>query len=331
MSDRLRVALLGPGRIATAHLHAIARSGDVAELVAVAGLPHEVERTRALAAEYGAAEAIDDTEALLRRPDIDAVVLTVPNHVHAPLGEAIIAAGKHVLIEKPLTTDVADAQRLVAAAEEHDRVLMVGQCRRFFAGAQRAKALIPQLGPGPLSITHTLGVFAETVATDWWRSSRDTGGLALGLNGPHVVDTILWLMDRPVTRVYARTLRLRDIWEGEDEAVLVLDFADGSLATGILSLNTRPGVNDRWITGANGSMRLVDDRSLWLDDEQVVDEPVVPYIAGDSSFEGQFREFAAAIREGRRPQSDGHDGIAVVRVLAAAHRSHATGQPVDIH
>ncbi|HXV92128.1 MAG TPA: Gfo/Idh/MocA family oxidoreductase [Pseudonocardia sp.] len=325
----LRVALIGPGRIATAHLEAITAAPDAATLVAVAGLDHERARTEELAARYGAERAEHDAEAVLAAPDVDAVVLTVPNHVHASLAVAALEGGKHVLVEKPLATTVADTDLMIAAAEKYDRTLMAAQCRRFFEGAQTAKRRIGELG-GPVSLVHLLGVFAERAATGWWRSAADVGGLALGLNGPHVVDTMLWLIGTPPVRVYARTRRLREEWEGEDEAVVVVDFADGSLGTGYLSLNARQPVNDRWINGPGGTMRLTDDRNLWIDGAPVVEEEVVPYIHGDASFRRQFREFAEAVTTGRVPQASAAEVRPVAAVMEAALRSARTGRPVEL-
>jgi predicted dehydrogenase len=326
MSAPLRVALVGPGRIATAHLDAIAAAPDLARLVAVSGLTHEHERTAELAHRYGADRIEPDVAAA---EDIDAVVLTVPNHVHAPLATELLAAGKHVLVEKPLATTLAEADLMIAAAERHDRVLMAAQCRRFFRGAQLAKERVGDLG-GPVSLVHHLGVFAEGAAAEWWRSAADTGGLALGLNGPHVVDSMLWLVGAAPTRVYARTRRLRPHWEGEDEAVLVVDFADGSLGTGYLSLNSREPVNDRWITGPEGVLRLIDDRTLHLDGTCLLDEPVTPYIEGDSAFRAQFREFAEAVLDKRVPLASAREVRPVSAVLDAALRSAATGLPVEL-
>ncbi|ABG99257.1 probable NADH-dependent oxidoreductase (plasmid) [Rhodococcus jostii RHA1] len=328
-NDKLRVALIGPGRIAAAHLPAIVSASDVATLVAVAGLPHEKERTEDLAGRYAAERAVHDAEAVILADDIDAVVLTVPNHVHAPLTKALVENGKHVLIEKPLATSLADADTMIDAAAANGRVLMVAHCRRFFEGAQTAKKRVADLGR-PLTLTHTLGVFAEHVATQWWKSASDTGGLALGLNGPHVLDTMLWLISSRPTRVYAQTRRLRDLWEGEDEAMLMVEFEDGSLASGYISLNTRVPVNDRLINGPQGSMRLTDDRNLWVNNIPAVQEEVVPYINGDSSFDNQFREFVDAIATGRTPQSSAEEARTVVALMEAAHTSQATGQPVDL-
>jgi predicted dehydrogenase len=325
----LRMALVGPGRIATAHLDAITAAPDLARLVAVAGLPHEQERTTELASRFGAERTEHDVRAVAGADDVDAVVLTVPNHVHAQLAIELLAAGKHVLVEKPLATTVVDVDRMIAAADRHDRVLMAAQCRRFFRGAGLAKARIADLG-GPLSVVHHLGVFAGGASADWWRSAADTGGLALGLNGPHVVDTMLWLIGAAPTRVYARTRRLRAHWEGEDEAVLVIDFADGSLGTGYLSLNSRQPINDRWITGPEGVLRVTDDRTVHLNGTCLIEEPVTPYIEGDHAFRAQFREFAEAVLDKRVPLASAREVRPVAAVLEAALRSQVTGLPVEL-
>ncbi|MDN5854829.1 MAG: Gfo/Idh/MocA family oxidoreductase [Actinomycetia bacterium] len=324
----LRTALIGPGRISVAHLDAITANSD-ATLVAVAGLPDEADRTTTLADRFHAERAVHHSDAVVGADDIDAVVLTVPNHIHAPLAIQLLNAGKHVLIEKPLTTNLTDADQMIETAERTDRTLMVGQCRRFFPGAQRARAMIHALGR-PLAINHHLGVFAEHAATDWWTHASEAGGLAVGLNGPHVIDTMLWLIGARPVRVYAQTRRLRDQWEGEDEATFILDFDDGSIATGNISLNSRAPVNHRWINGPAGSLQLIDDRNLWHDGNQIVSEEVTPYIDGDASFRNQFDEFVSAIGEQRPPESSAVEARAVVAVMEAVQSSQEKGQPIQL-
>jgi predicted dehydrogenase len=235
-----------------------------------------------------------------------------------------------VLVEKPLAHTFESAEAMIEEAERAKRVLMVGQCRRFFPGALEAKKRVAGLGR-PLDIIHFLGVDVTSLVTDWHRSAVNTGGLIIGLNGPHVIDTILWLVDARPIRVYAQTARFKpENWEGEDEATIVLTFADGSTATGHLSFNMLPHTNERWIIGRKGSMRLVDDRTLWVGEEKVVESKLTPYIEGDESFDGQFREFATAIAEKRTPLSSATDARPVMEVLGAALRSAKLNAPVEL-
>jgi len=326
---KLRVALIGPGRISVAHLAAVRAGKDFAELVAVAGLPQEEKRIQELAERFGARKALIGAEAVFRDPEIEAVILTVPNQLHCPLAIRALESGKHVLVEKPLARTVAEVDAMIAAASRAERVLMVGQCRRFFRGSRIAKERVAELGR-PLNITSILGVYTLQPRTAWWKSATDVGGLALGLNGPHVVDPIVWLIGTQPIRVYAQTQRFRSGWEGEDEASLSITFEDGSMATAVLSESMRPHVNERWIVGPNGMMKVVDDRNLWLNGEPVVQEEVTPYLEGDAGFAGQFGEFASAIREKRTPLASAEEGRPVIQVLEAARLSAAQNRPIDL-
>jgi predicted dehydrogenase len=267
---------------------------------------------------------------VLADQEIDAVVLTVPNHLHCPIAIKALRAGKHVLIEKPLANTTEEADEMIREAEIAKRTLMVAQCRRFFPGAQEARKRLPELGR-PLDIVHILGVDVTDAQTEWWRSANNTGGLVLGLNGPHAVDTILWFMGESPVRVYAQTSRLKgDRWEGEDQATVVMTFADGSTATGHLSFNMRPGVNERWVMGPRGTMRLADDRTLWISGHKVKEGVLTPYIEGDESFDNQFKEFACAIRENRIPNPSATEVRPVIRVLQAALESARTNSPIEL-
>lgn len=328
-ASRLRVALVGPGRIAIAHLEAIRAASGVVDLVAIAGVAGERAHTEQLAERYGAARAVHEFGDVVGAEDIDAVVLTVPNHLHALMATELLDAGKHVLVEKPLAISLAETDQVIAAADNAGVVLMVAQCRRWFEGARVAKQRIADLGR-PVSFIHVLGVWVEKAQTDWWRHSSGPGGLAVELNGPHVLDTMLWLVDSPPVRVYARALRLRDEWAGEDEASLVVDFEDGSVATASISLGMRPGVNDRWIAGPRGGMRLTDDRNLSIDGEPVIEQEVTPYITGDVSFERQFSEFAEAIAQGRAPEAAARELRPVAVVMEAITISLRTRLPVEL-
>jgi predicted dehydrogenase len=328
-ASKLKVALIGPGRISIAHLEAAYANRGIADLVAIAGVPGEEARLDELAQKYEAGRTIVGAEAVFKDPEIEAVILTVPNHLHRPLAVAALEHGKHVLVEKPLATTVADADAMIAAARKAERILMVAQCRRHFKGAQVAKARIAELGT-PLNITQILGVYTLEPRAEWWKSAAATGGLALGLNGPHLVDTALWFIGSRPTRVYCQTQRFRSGWEGEDEASFIVNFENGSSLTGRLSESTRPQVNESWIIGPNGMMKLVDDRNLWLNGEQIVSEPYRPYIDGDPAFEAQFREFAAAIREHRKPIASAVEIRPVTQVLEAARRSAAENRPIDL-
>jgi predicted dehydrogenase len=110
----------------------------------------------------------------------------------------------------------------------------------------------------------------------------------------------------------------------------VMSFKDGSSATGHVSFNMLPAVNERWVVGPKGTMHLSDDRTLSLGGKIIVQGKLVPYIEGDESFDNQFREFATAILENRVPLASAKEVRPAVEVLQAAILSAKRKSPVEL-
>ena len=325
--EKLRVGVVGLGRISPAHIRAVKACGDLAELTAL------VSRRRSVAQEAIREHSVpilyESLEEALAAHTLDAVVLCSPNHLHPPQAIAAANAGCHVLVEKPMANTVAEADAMITAASAHQVVLMVAQCRRFTMAALKAKELLAQLGPA-LSIVHSLSVRFSGALTEWWPSAEKTGGLALGLNGAHVVDTILWFMEKRPTRVQATAARHNDQWEGEDEAALLLDFEGGGIGIGHLSFNACHGINERFIVAARATMRMTDETRLTVNGRIVVDELYGPYLQGGPNFDAQMREFLTAIRDRRIPLTSASSIRTCVEVLEATRRAITLGRPVDL-
>src|SRR5262245_40238792 len=129
---RLRIGVIGAG-VGALHLAAYAELPRV-EIVALAGL--DDDRVRRVAAEYHVPKTYREYEDLLAAPDIDAVSICLPNELHKPVSIAALQAGKHVLVEKPLARNAAEARDIIAAADELDRVLMVSFDKRYRSHVQ---------------------------------------------------------------------------------------------------------------------------------------------------------------------------------------------------
>lgn len=325
--DRLRVGIVGLGRISLAHIRAVNAAADLADLVAF--VSRRREAAQEAARKHGVRMVYGHLEEALALRSLDAVVLCSPNHLHATQAIACANAGCHVLVEKPLANSVAEADAMIQAAAQHNVVLMVAQCRRFTKAVLHAKERLVEISP-IYSIVHTLAVHFPRALTEWWHSADKTGGLVLGLNGPHVVDTILWFMGRRPTRVQATAARHKDQWEGEDEAALLLDFPGGGIGVGHLSFNATRGVNERFIVGSNGTMRLINETRLVVNGEVVVDETYGPYLEGGPNFEAQMREFLTAIRDKRTPIASASEVRTGIEVLEAARRAIQIGAAVEL-
>ncbi len=326
MKGKARLAVVGLGRISQAHLTSIAALGDDAELVAV--VSRREDAARGVAERYGAKKYYLDFDAALADQEIDGVVICTPNRMHAQDSIRAANSGKHVLVEKIMANTVAEADAMIEAAERNGVTLMVAQCRRFFDAVVTAKERMPEIGR-PINIIHYLGVLFADAPTSWWKDG-DMGNLVLDMNGPHVIDTILWLMGERPTRVYAQSYHNNSLWSGSDEVTIVMTFESGVIATGHISFNTKPEVNERYIVGSRGSMRICNDRELWVNGELQIREEMGNYLQGGSNFIRQMREFVRAIAEGHEPIASGREVREVVRVVEAARASALYHQPVNL-
>jgi predicted dehydrogenase len=173
-ADPLRIAVAGTGFIGEVHVHAARRAG--AHLVGV--LASSPERTRAAAARLGADRAFADAAALATAPDVDVVHICTPNRLHAGLADAALAAGKHVICEKPLATTAAEAHRLADAAADAAAVATVPFVYRFYPLVREARARVTAGAIGPVRLVHGtyLQDWLATEDDDNWRVDPDEGG-----------------------------------------------------------------------------------------------------------------------------------------------------------
>jgi predicted dehydrogenase len=196
----------------------------------------------------GGVPAETDYEAVLRRPDIDAVVLGLPSSLHASHGICAAQAGKHVITEKPIATTVADAQALVAACQKAGVVCAVISQNRFADGIAALKAALTRgdLGRPILARASVKWMRHDPYyASSTWRGTlQGEGGGVLMNQAIHNMDLMLWLFGRPEHAV-CLTRNNRPVMETEDTAVAAMRFPGGLLATFEASTSAFPGFDER--------------------------------------------------------------------------------------
>jgi predicted dehydrogenase len=170
----LRAAVAGTGFIGAVHAHAARRAGARLVGVAASSVLSAHEAAHALGAERGFADA----ESLVTAPDVDVVHICTPNHLHAPLARAALAAGKHVICEKPLAVDAAQAADLVEAAAAAGVVAAVPFVYRFYPLVREARARVASGAIGPIRLIHGcyLQDWLATANDDNWRVDPERGG-----------------------------------------------------------------------------------------------------------------------------------------------------------
>ncbi|TJZ77627.1 oxidoreductase [Chitiniphilus eburneus] len=333
MSSPLRVGLIGYGYAGkTFHAPLINATPDLS-LVAVAS-----SRPADVIADWPEMAVKTDPAALITRPDIDLVVIATPNDTHAPLARAALAAGKHVVVDKPFTLDVAEAEGLVDAAREADRLLSVFHNRRWDADFLALRRLIDDGVLGRVTEFQSRFDRYRPVVRRRWREGDGPGaGLWFDL-GPHLVDQALALFGMP-TAVSANMVVRRDGGMAVDDALVVLHYPTlrAVLAASMLVSGGTPrflvhgtqasfekhGLDEQenqlkaGLTPADrnwGIDPLPGTLHRWVNDRP--ESESVPMPRGD--YPAFYAAMAAAIRGHGPNPVPAQEAVAVMRVLEAA-------------
>ena len=231
MSTPLGIGVLGLGGIAcTHHLPALRRIPSIAVVALSDPDPRARERAGRLAPGAG---CHDSADSLLARPDLDAVLIAAPTHLHAELASAAADAGKHIYLEKPLATSSAEASRIAEAASRSGVRVAVGFNRRRHPLYIQARGVLAAGVIGRVRSVQT--AFSEPVAPEempGWKRSRSTGGGVLLDLGSHHFDLIRWFLDTELELLAARTASERT----EQDSAWV-DFATPGGAEGQMLLS----------------------------------------------------------------------------------------------
>jgi predicted dehydrogenase len=309
---RLRIALLGTGWIMDFHARAVLEHPG-AELVAAASWREP--SLRRLAARYGIPRVTTDWRALAADPGVDAVVIGTPNALHAPQAIAFLEAGKHVLVEKPMATSVAEADAMVAAAREGGARLMVAHCWRFHPDVRALRARVAAGELGEIVKTRGYGGHAGWGPSGWFTDPELAGGGALLDMGVHAIDTTRYLLGdpRPVRVCAAIGTRYgRDAVD--DDAILLISWSNDTNST-VESGWWQPRVGgleaDTELYGTGGYARV------W----ELTEPPPGYDHCTQPMYSAQLAELVEAVAAGRQPRPSGEDGRVVVQVVEQAYAS----------
>jgi len=338
---KIRFGILGSGFMGRTHAEAVRRLPN-AELVAVSG----GSRAPALAERYGIAfEA--DVARLLRRPDVDAIVVTTPHHMHVEEVLAALEQRKHVLVEKPMATTVADCEKMIAAAKATGRTLAVGYQQRFRINNARACALIREGAIGKvLTVQVSMPMFSGTIKAGgfggnwaWWNDPASIGHVIN--SAPHAIDLLRWFTGGDVVTVsaFSRTL-LPDITV-EDTTLALLELSNGAIcslfSSRALPAPSFPGEDFRFrIVGSTGLLDLDAYTELRMSDARgwrvVSQQPPVNHEGADTAFADvrmqaycdQMAAFIDGIDGRPNKAGTGEDGRSAVEACVAMLESSAS-------
>lgn len=332
------VGIIGLGMAVTPHMLALRDLAEAGRVRIVGGHAPSPARREGFAARW-AAPVFDGVDALLASPGLDLVLILAPPGEHLPIAERVAAAGKHMIVEKPLERTVARAERLAEVAER--------------AGVRAAVCFQHRFRPGALELarrlrTGDLGTpLSASASIRWWRDdtyfaqpgrgtvARDGGGVLL-TQAIHTMDLLLHLMG-PVRDVvgFAGMSGLRRI-DTEDIAAAAVRFANGAIGVIDATSVARPGFPERIeIAGTGASALLIGNRLEWhggggppevIDPGSGTGGGADPMAFDHGPHRALIGEMLDAIAQGRAPSNDLRSAIHVQRLIEA-WLAHAEFRP----
>jgi predicted dehydrogenase len=360
MKEQVGIGIIGTGFARKVQIPGFS-SVEGCKVISIASA--HLENARTTAEEFGVKHFTDDWRETVSREDVDLVCITTPPVLHREMALFAIEHGKHILCEKPMAMNSAEAEEMTAAAEKANVIAIIDHELRFLPGRQKAFAMLRNGAIG--KVRHAKYNFRAAyrgnrdLRWNWW-SDIEQGGGALGAIDSHVVDSLLWLLGTDITSVFCQmqthVLERRDS-EGkmrpvtsDDQADMLIRFADSDLtenATGLIacSMSEPPEYMNRVeLFGEKGSMRIDNLGELYIADtgetdwaRVEVEEPVTGS-PNDNGFARGFKYIAPkiveAIRKGRNAVDGAAtfaDGVKVQQVLDAARESNAERRAIELN
>jgi UDP-N-acetyl-2-amino-2-deoxyglucuronate dehydrogenase len=335
----LRVAAIGAGGGAVAHFEA-ARLTDAFEVVGVLDLDRE--RAQAQAERDGIARCYADLEDLLADESAACVAVLTPPDTHEALTCAALAAGRHVVCEKPLGRTVEECDRMLDAAGAAGRQLLPVHNRVYSHAMTRVHELAAAGELGSVFLAESVGVESPATvdAAAWLRTDVSLGGVVIA-QATHPLYVLRWLLG-DVAQVSATAGAPMLQMTGEDTAALTVGFRSGAVASLIATFAAAPGSGDHAIrlfgtagtveTTLRGGTRERPERlhAVLHGDAELRELPLPPSEGWITSFEVMWEDYAHAISSGRRARVSAEDGREVVRIVRAAYDSMQHGRAVAL-
>ena len=338
------VGIIGSQFISTIHAEAL-RAYPHAEIRAVAS--PTAGHAKAFAERLSIPHALTDYKKMLAMPEIDMVVVGVPNDLHHRVTLDAAAAGKHVVMEKPLCLNLAEADEMIDACRKAKVKLMYAEELCFTPKYVRLKQLLDSGALGKPTLIKQAEKHDGPHAPHFWDVNRSGGGVVMDM-GCHGIEFFRWMLNRPkVKSVYAHmTTNVHgDKTRGEDNAILILEFEGGVTAVAEESWTKMGGMDDRAeVHGSQGVAYadLLHGNAIETYSAGGYDYAVekagstkgwsftIYEEAWNYGFHGEMAHFVDCVQNDKKPLVTGEDGRAVLEVIFAAYESAREGRKVAL-
>lgn len=341
--EPLRIGIAGAGAIAQRNAREAATSG-AANVVGVFDVNQKVARDMANALKTRFFATFED---LLASPEVEAVLLSTPHHMHRPQTVQAAGAGKHVMVEKPMANNLAEAEEMIRACRDHGVKLTVNYSFRYLPKIRKAKELIDQGALGTITgvqiVSHQFkdpGYWsgARSNSPDDWRASREKcGGGYLIMNVCHIIDYIYFLTGLKASRIYSEYGTLGSPAEVEDIISIAYRLDNGAVgAISASSIMRGAEQSEERVWGTNGTL-ILNGEGISFYSTRPVDgkRPGQLYMLKkfpQFSWTAEWvRQFAAAVRQADgQPEVSFREGWENLAFIRSAYASLERGAALDV-
>jgi|LSQX01.3.fsa_nt_gb predicted dehydrogenase len=338
MSKKINVAVIGAGIMGKLHARVISES-DRENLVAIVDI--DKNKAEELARSYNV-EPFDDYSMMLNKTKVDAVCVATPDSMHFEPVRACLYAGKHVLVEKPLATDLKDSLSILNSAKKNNKVLMINYTHRWIPSYAKAKEIINNGGLGSPIMVYARKNDTIMVPIDMIKWSEETSPAKF--LSTHDIDLALWFFNTTVKEVFAYGVKgfLEkkgiDVFDAIQALVKFKNGAIGTFESAWVYPNSFPNATDSYIQLVGESGVITLDRkketleAALQDGFSYVNTSIIQEM--NNSLRGAFfyahEHFIDCIINGRQPITSAEIGHTVTEISFAIHKSIEIGKPVKL-
>lgn len=341
--QRTKVAILGAGFVSDIHLESYHRFVPEAEVVAV--YTRDIEKAKAFAGKHQIAQWYSDLDKIINESGCEVVDICLPNFLHAKAALKAAAAGKHVIVEKPLAVTLEEADAMIAACKKAGVKLMYAEELCFAPKYERVRHIVNEGAVGDIYMLKQSEKHSGP-HSDWFYDIDQAGGGVLMDMGCHAIAWFRWMLNNSkATGVYASmsTVLHKGRTKAEDNSVVIIDFENGITAVAENSWAKHGGMDDRCEVHGTGGVIYAD---LFMGNAAIAYSkkgygyalekadtttgwsfPVFEEVF-NQGYPHELKHFIDCVQNDKQPVVTGEDGRAVLEIIYAAYASAAQGKKI---
>jgi myo-inositol 2-dehydrogenase / D-chiro-inositol 1-dehydrogenase len=341
--NRIKVAILGAGFIADIHVESYQRFVANAEVVAV--YTRDETKSKAFAEKHAIPQWFSDIDALIEKCGCDVVDICLPNFLHATATLKAAAAGKHIIIEKPLAVTLEEGRQMVAACQQAGVKLMYAEELCFAPKYERVRHLVKEGAVGDIYMLKQSEKHSGP-HSDWFYDINLSGGGVIMDMGCHAIAWFRWMLNNAkATSVYATmsTVYHKARTKGEDNSVIIIEFENGVTAVAENSWAKHGGMDDKSEVYGTGGVMYADlfmgnaaityskngyGYAMEKADTTVGWSFTVFEEVFNQGYPHELQHFIDCIQHNKQPLVTGDDGLAVLEIIYAAYASAREGKKI---